>query len=199
MYCQNCGKPVGPDDVCPYCGWSNEKKPKKRRGCLTSVLAVIGAFFVFCIILAALGGSDTENPSGDDVNDDSEIQSTQPEASEADSLDSEEPTVDESQSVPQEYKNALAKAEVYSDTMYMSKLGIYKQLVSEYGENFPAEAAQYAIDNLEADYKENALKKARVYYLDMSMSKEAVYDQLVSEYGEQFTAEEAQYAIDNLE
>ncbi len=28
----------------------------------------------------------------------------------------------------------------------------------EYGEKFPAEAAQYAIDNLQWDYKENALK-----------------------------------------
>ena len=58
---------------------------------------------------------------------------------------------------------------------------------------------QYAIDNLQADYKANALEKAKTYYYDMNMSKSGVYDQLISEYGEQFTAEEAQYAIDNLE
>ena len=81
----------------------------------------------------------------------------------------------------------------------MSKAGLYDQLTSEYGEQFSAEAAQYAIDNLDADYKANALEKAKTYYIDMSMSKDAVYDQLVSEYGEQFTEEEAQYAIDNLE
>lgn len=107
----------------------------------------------------------------------------------------EEPAED----VPQEYQNALKKAEQYNSWAHMSKAGLYDQLTSEYGEQFSAEAAQYAIDNLDADYKANALEKAKTYYIDMSMSKDAVYDQLVSEYGEQFTEEEAQYAIDNLE
>lgn len=98
-----------------------------------------------------------------------------------------------------EYLNALDKAEIYSNTMHMSKQAIYDQLTSEYGEQFPADAAQYAIDNLNADYKANALAKAKIYQQTMSMSKNAIYDQLVSEYGEQFTAEEAQYAIDHLE
>lgn len=101
--------------------------------------------------------------------------------------------------VPTECKNALKKAQVYSDTMYMSKQAIYEQLTSEYGEQFPAEAAQYAIDNLETDYNRNALEKAKTYQNDMSMSKEAIREQLVSEYGEQFTQEEADYAISNLE
>lgn len=82
--------------------------------------------------------------------------------------------------------------------MHMSKAGIYDQLVSEYGEKFTAEEAQYAVDNLEADYKANALAKAKSYQENMSMSPSAIYDQLVSDYGEKFTPEEAQYAIDNL-
>lgn len=45
-------------------------------------------------------------------------------------------------------QNALAKAKTYSEVMHMSKKGIYDQLVSEYGEGFTAEEAQYAIDNL---------------------------------------------------
>jgi ATP phosphoribosyltransferase regulatory subunit HisZ len=81
----------------------------------------------------------------------------------------------------------------------MSKAGIYDQLTSEYGEQFPADAAQYAIDNLEVDWKENALKKAQEYAELMSMSDADIYDQLISEHGEKFTKEEAQYAIDNLE
>ena len=63
----------------------------------------------------------------------------------------------------------------------MSKQGLYDQLTSEYGEAFPADAAQYAIDNLQADYKANALEKAKTYYYDMNMSKSGVYDQLISE------------------
>lgn len=95
-------------------------------------------------------------------------------------------------------KNALTKAKSYSDNMHMSKSKIYDQLTSEYGEGFSAEDAQYAIDNLLADYKANALAKAKSYQENMHMSKSKIYDQLTSEYGEGFTAEEAQYAIDNL-
>ena len=101
--------------------------------------------------------------------------------------------------VPTEYKSALKQAKTYSDVMNMSKAGIYDQLTSEYGGQFTEEAAQYAIDNVQADWKENALKSAETYQETMSMSPAAIYDQLVSQYGGQFTEEEAQYAIDNLE
>lgn len=100
--------------------------------------------------------------------------------------------------VPVEYKNALAKAKSYSDLMHMSKAGIYDQLVSEYGEKFTPEAAQYAIDNVQADWNANALAKAKSYQETMQMSPEAIRDQLISEYGEKFTPEEADYAIQNL-
>ena len=83
--------------------------------------------------------------------------------------------------------------------MHMSKKGIYDQLASEYGEKFDADAAQYAIDNVTADWNANALAKAKEYQKTLAMSKSAIYDQLTSEYGEKFTAEEAQYAVDNLE
>jgi len=106
---------------------------------------------------------------------------------------------EEEKKIPREYKAALQKAKQYAEIMHMSKEGIYDQLVSEYGEGFPPEAARYAVDNLEWDYKENALKKAQSYAEMMSMSDSAIYDQLISEHGEKFTPEEAQYAIDNLE
>lgn len=98
-----------------------------------------------------------------------------------------------------EYLNALKKAESYSKLMHMSKKAIYDQLTSEYGEQFPADAAQYAIDNMTADWYANALEKAKSYRDTMNMSKNAIYDQLISEYGEQFTADEAQYAVDHMD
>lgn len=98
-----------------------------------------------------------------------------------------------------EETNALKKAQSYAKSMHMSKQGVYDQLVSEYGEGFTAEAAQYAIDNINIDWNANALAKAKSYQSSMSMSKKAIYDQLISAYGEQFTQEEAQYAIDHLE
>ena len=82
--------------------------------------------------------------------------------------------------------------------MHMSKAGLYDQLTSEYGEKFSAEAAQYAVDTIEADWNANALATAKNYQDTMDMSPEAIRDQLTSEYGEQFTAEEADYAIANL-
>ena len=104
----------------------------------------------------------------------------------------------EDTSVPKEYRNALRNAKTYSDMMHMSKQGIYDQLTSEYGEKFPADAAQYAIDNVEADWNANALEKAKLYQDQGSMSKSAIHDQLTSQYGEQFTESEADYAIANL-
>ena len=97
-----------------------------------------------------------------------------------------------------EYKAALRKAESYSETMHMSKKGIYEQLVSEYGEGFPKDAAQYAVDNMKADWNANALAKAESYSETMHMSKKGIYEQLVSSYGEKFTKEQAQYAVDHL-
>ena len=80
----------------------------------------------------------------------------------ASDTDESTPAADTStESVSQEYKNALSKAETYSDMMYMSKAAIYDQLTSEYGEGFSADAAQYAIDNVKADWKANALKKRK--------------------------------------
>ena len=82
--------------------------------------------------------------------------------------------------------------------MHMSKQGIYDQLTSEYGEEFTPEEAQYAIDNIQADWNANALESAKNYQENMNMSPEAIRDQLTSEYGEKFTQEEADYAVANL-
>ena len=98
-----------------------------------------------------------------------------------------------------EYINALITAQNYSDTMHMSKKGIYNQLISEYGEGFEKDAAQYAINHVKANWKKNALETAKSYRETMHMSKSAIYDQLISEYGENFTTEEAQYAINHLD
>ncbi|MCW4386175.1 Ltp family lipoprotein [Salinibacterium sp. SYSU T00001] len=109
-----------------------------------------------------------------------------------------EPAEPETPAVPAEYVSALIKAQSYSDIMHMSKAGIYDQLTSEYGEKFSPEAAQYGVDNVDADWNANALAKAKSYQETMAMSPEGIRDQLVSEYGEKFTVEEAAYAIDHL-
>ena len=90
-------------------------------------------------------------------------------------------------------------AETYSSTMHMSKARIYDQLTSEYGEQFTAEEAQYAVDTIQADWKANALATARNYRDNLHMSAAAIQQQLISPYGEKFTAEEAQWAMEHLD
>jgi hypothetical protein len=119
-------------------------------------------------------------------------QNTQPTQNEQTTQSNNEPDV------PAEYKSALSKATSYANTMHMSKKGVYNQLVSEYGEKFTAPAAQYAIDNVKADWNANALVKAKNYQDKMHMSPAAIHTQLTSEHGEKFTKEEADYAIAHL-
>lgn len=183
IQCKSCSKEIASNaKSCPGCGAKNKKPIYKRPW------FIVVAFFV---IVGAVSGSgnDSSEPSNNGAVATGQVISQDQNAEE----------VSTEEKVPTEYKSALKKAKSYSDTMNMSKAGIYDQLTSEYGEKFTAEAAQYAIDNVEANWKENALKKAKSYQEDMSMSPSAIYDQLISNYGEKFTEEEAQYAIDNLE
>ncbi len=161
----------------------------------TSVVFVGGSGNHFIYLMAVVASEASNYVYDDDINAVIEsISYTQP-----DTTAVQESTVTNDPSVPQEYKSALAKAKIYCDNIHMSKAGIYDQLTSEYGENFSAEAAQYAVDHIQADWKQNALKQAKNYSDNLHMSKAGIYDQLTSEYGEQFTPEEAQYAIDNLQ
>lgn len=101
-------------------------------------------------------------------------------------------------SIPAEHRSALESAEYYANVSHMSKKDIFDQLTSEYGGKFTKEAAQYAIDNVDANWKENALISARYYQDKQHMSPAAIRDQLMSEHGGKFTAEEADYAVKNL-
>lgn len=143
-------------------------------------------FVVAIILLGVIGATMSANPTSN-----SNV-STAPSAEQANKAEAEDT------SIPKEYKSALNKAASYANTMYMSKRGVYDQLVSDYGEKFSAEAAQYAIDNVKADWNANALSKAKNYQNTMNMSPAAIHDQLISEYGEKFTQSEADYAIQHL-
>ncbi|MGU9356181.1 Ltp family lipoprotein [Clostridium perfringens] len=199
--CKVCSKEIASNaKTCPECGAKNKKAIYKRPWFI--ILAII-------IIIGAVGGSSYEDStvannetiSEVEQNQDKEISNNQGEEKDVLVKENEEKVEEKEEKVeevPKEYKSALRKAKVYSDTMSMSKAGLYDQLTSEYGEKFTAEEAQYAVDNLDVNWKENALKKAKVYQETMAMSPSAIYDQLVSEYGEKFTEEEAQYAVDNL-
>lgn len=188
MNCKVCGKEVAKGvKKCPNCGKDQRNFFMKHK-----VLSFVIAVFILGGIGGAMGDDSTvDNKPVAKVESD--------EGSNEKTAKNEEGAKPAEEKIPTEYKSALKQAKSYSKTMHMSKAGIFDQLTSEYGGQFTEEAAQYAIDNVEADWKENALKKAESYQETMSMSPNAIYDQLVSEHGEKFTSEEAQYAIDNLE
>lgn len=105
---------------------------------------------------------------------------------------------DPADDIPKEHQAALKKADTYANSMHMSKAGVFDQLTADMGEQFSEEAAQYAVDNVETDWKENAYEKAVTYQDDMAMSTEAIRDQLTADFGEKFTQEEADYAVEKL-
>lgn len=185
--CKACGKELAKGvKKCLSCG-KDQRNFFMKHKILTGVLVLV--------IMGSIGSND-----GDDAN--SSIDNQSKEVAQTTEVETKEDVTtkeETKESVPTEYKSALKQAKTYSDMMHMSKAGIYDQLTSEYGGQFTEEAAQYAIDNVEADWNENALKSAETYQETMAMSPAAIYDQLVSQHGGQFTEEEAQYAIDNLE
>lgn len=96
--------------------------------------------------------------------------------------------------VPADYSDALDDAETIAISLGSSKAETFSKLVAG---GASAEAAQYAVDTVDADWQANAVRKAKAYARD-GMTGDVLRDQLVSEYGEQFTAEEADYALAHL-
>lgn len=196
-------QPGMPGQPAPYgapAPQESKKKPFYKRAwfIILAVLVVIG------IIAAATGGSDDDKDSSGAASSNDNTVSA-PDAAEqvdAPAADNEDAGSDDSagseDSVPADFQSALRSAQSYSDMMHMSKAALFDQLTSEYADKFSPEAAQYAVDNIEADWNANALEKAKSYQDTMDMSPEGIRNQLTSEI-EGFTQEEADYAIAHLD
>jgi len=183
--CKACQKEIDPKaKKCPYCQ-TDQRGWFARHPILTVilVLVVIGIF-------GSTGSKNGTSIPSSTTTENSVTTNTQANTKE------EQPTA--TPAVPTEYRSALNKATTYANTMHMSKKGVYNQLVSEYGEKFSPEAAQYGVDNVKADWNANALAKAKTYQDTMNMSPAAIRNQLTSDAGEKFTEAEADYAIQHL-
>jgi len=180
--------------------WGNAlaKEPKSRGKYWAISAAVIVALLIFSSISNAINGTRTTSSRDENVgNGASSIDTPAPSPAKTE-LPTPVQTKAPEPKIPSEYKSALKQAQDYSDLLHLSKAGLYDQLVSEYGGQFSAEAAQYAIDNVKADWNANALAQAVDYQNSLSLSPSAIRDQLTSEYGGKFLPEEADYAIANL-
>ena len=124
----------------------------------------------------------------------------EPVAQEEEAVEEEVPeaAIPEEETVPFEYEQALKSAQNYVDTLHFSRQGLKQQLTSEYGSGFSEEAAEYALEHVDVDYKEEAVEAAQSYLDAMSFSRQELKQQLTSEYGSGFTEEEAEYALDQV-
>lgn len=95
-------------------------------------------------------------------------------------------------------QRALQSAEDYLDTSSFSKQGLFEQLSSAAGEGFTQSEAQYAVDHVDADWKQEAVESARSYLQTSSFSRSALIEQLTSSAGEGFTYEQAIYAVNKV-
>lgn len=171
---------------------------KKKGGCVKWGAGALGVVILLGIMGSCGGGDDDNKTPTPAVTTESVTATSTVETSTDESQDAATPEK-KKDDVPREYRNALKAAERYTSIKGFSYNGLYEQLTSEYGEGYPPEAAQYAVDNLDVDWNEQALKAAKSYQEIMPMSDDGLFEQLTSEHGEGFTPEQAQYAIDHLD
>ncbi|SEJ57534.1 Ltp family lipoprotein [Demequina mangrovi] len=192
--------------------------PKKQNWFARhKILTGVGAVAVIAIAMNTGGGD--EAPAEDDaatveqqIEDAAdaevdEVDEAQPAAdAEADEADAaaevvveDEPENAKPEAPSKEAEQALEQAESYLEFSSFSEAGLFDQLTSDYGSQFTDEAATWALENVEVNWKDEALEQAQSYIDTMPFSEAGLYDQMTSEYGSQFTAKQAEYAVANVE
>lgn len=99
---------------------------------------------------------------------------------------------EEEQQKATEYANVVKTARNYLDFMAFSRKGLIDQLVYE---GYSQESAEYAVDNIGADWNQQCAKKANDYLDYMSFSRDGLYQQLAYE---GFTDEQIQYGLSQV-
>lgn len=172
------------------------------------VLGVVLGFIILVVGCAALI-SETDNNAENTDKPATQEEQIKEEPAEESKEEAQEPVVQEEEApeaaipeedevVPFEYEQALKSAQNYVDALHFSRQGLKQQLTSEYGSGFSEEAAEYALEHVDVDYKEEAVEAAQSYLDAMSFSRQELKQQLTSEYGSGFTEEEAEYALDQV-
>lgn len=162
---------------------STTDAPRKSSTALWIALAACLAIIIGLGVLLLVNNGDSPTPPGGTT---------------SESTSDGESGTSADEPVPDEYRRALEKADFLANDMHQSRNRVLDSLTSPYGDQFSEAAANYAVENVQTDWRQNALQSARSYQEHLGLSREEIYDQLVSPYGEDFTEEEAQYAVDNL-
>jgi hypothetical protein len=110
-----------------------------------------------------------------------------------------EPAEPEQPAMTTAQSSAVRSAESYLSFAAFSRVGLTKQLTSEYGEGFTPEDAEFAIVYLESagavDWNQEAAESAKSYLDFQGFSRDGLYEQLTSEYGEGFTPDQANFGL----
>ena len=178
-----------------------------KRVLKVALVVILG--FVLLVIGCAALISETDNNAENTDKPATQEEQIKEEPAEEPKEEAQEPVVQEEEApeaaipeedevVPFEYEQALKSAQNYVDTLHFSRQGLKQQLTSEYGSGFSEEAAEYALEHVDVDYKEEAVEAAESYLDAMSFSRQELKQQLISEYGSGFTEEEAEYALDQV-
>lgn len=96
-------------------------------------------------------------------------------------------------------QSALADAQAFVDSpVPFSYQGLYDHLISAEGGEYTPEAAQFAVDNVNADWNHEAAEAAQGYAANFDMTPEAILDELGAADGGKFTPEQAQAGVATL-
>lgn len=171
---------------------------KKMSTGKKALIGLAGAVAVFGVASACSDEDGTTPTSTETTQTQVATQTDEAQAGEVQAEETQAAPEEQEADIPREYENALKKAESYLKFSAFSYNGLYDQLTSEFGSGFSAEAAQYAVDNVEADWYAEAVEAAESYLSFSAMSRADLLNQLTSEFGEGFTPEEAQYAVDTV-
>lgn len=94
---------------------------------------------------------------------------------------------------------ALIYAQEELANNHFSESELKEHLTSPYGEVFAEDAAQYALDNVDADWNAEALEAAESYIRHSHYSYEGLHHQLSSSSADNFSDEQARYAVDHVD
>ena len=169
---------------------TSQDQPQKKKSRKGKVIATGVGLLVLVGFCSTVSSED--EPTVESTNATTTQTATPQSASTAPYLPDPEPDV------PREYSNAKKRAESYLKSGHFSYQSLYQQLTSEYGEGFPPDAAQYAMDNIEVDWNKEAVEAAESYLRWSPMSRADLLQQLTSEYGEGFTPEQAEFAVNQV-
>ena len=180
-----------------YAGGPHGEQPKSKGGWLTWVVVVVAVLFLVGMCAVLVGDDDeaaTEAPftTGEPAapvapaaDPDPLTESGQEPVSAPDAAPAPESEAD----VPREFQNAVRSANQYLNYTSFSRQGLIDQLLFE---NYSHEAAQFAVDTVDADWNEQAAKKAQEYLDFSSFSQQGLVDQLIFE---GFTPEQAEFGV----